>query len=286
MEVLLDWKNKIDAYLQAAADQQSQLSKLNQGSVAIQLETYQLLVKNGGRCTGSTKLSSKDREDDTSRTRDPSSNNERRRQRVAATWQKRKLQMNIEQQASGQSATVQGEQSGWQGQAEGQAQADGRTSRQEATNATTTAIRVNSSRVASTSGQANTCRTRPAVPGSSEDGTEPWTEWRGAYGNLAGIRCILCITASIVLSPYLRKALCVSFVFHDSVPLIALLPCSCCSSDKQLLTCQHHQQTMDCCRACTLSTMRTVSHCSNKHMQVCATRVRSYSVPKLGRGVC
>ena len=171
VEVLLKGKDRTDAYLQAAAHQQNQLSKLNQGSVAIQLETYQLVVKNGGRCSGSAKDSSKDGEDDMSHTHGPSSTNERRRQQVAATWQKRKLQMNIQQQAAGQSPTVQGEQSGCQAQAQGQAQ--GPASQQEATHA---AIRVSSSREASTSEQANTCPIRPAVPGSSEDSPEPWTE--------------------------------------------------------------------------------------------------------------
>lgn len=80
---------------------------------------------------GQLKLSSKDREDDMSHTRDPSSTNERRRQQVAATWQKCKLQMNIQQQAAGQLPTVQGEQSGCQRQAQGQA--EGPASQQEAT---------------------------------------------------------------------------------------------------------------------------------------------------------
>ena len=160
MKGFLEVKDRTDAYLQAVAHQQHQLGKLNQGSVAIQLETYKLGVKNGGRCTGSATLSSKDREDDMSHSRDPSSTNERRRQRVAATWRKRKLQMNIQRQAAGQSPTVQGEQSGCQGEG----QAEGPASQQEATHA---AIRVSSSREASTSGQADTCPIRPAVPGSS-----------------------------------------------------------------------------------------------------------------------
>ena len=211
MEVLLEGKDRTDAYLQAAAHQQNQLSKLNQGSVAIQLETYQLVVKNGGRCTGSAKLSSKDREDGMSHTRDPSSTNERRRQQVAATWLKRKLQMNIQQQAAGESPTVQGEQSG----CHGQGQAEGPASQQETTHA---AIRVSSSRDASTSGQADTCPNRPAVPGSSEASPEPWTECRGAYGTLAGIRCILYGTASAMLTLYLHIATCMSSVFHASPP--------------------------------------------------------------------
>ena len=121
MEALLDGKDKTDAYLQAAAHQQNQLSELNQGSVALQLETYKLVVKNARRCTGSAMLSSKAREGDMSHTHNPSSTNARRRQQAAVAWQKRKLQMNIQQQAAKQLPTVQAEQSGCQGQGQGQA---------------------------------------------------------------------------------------------------------------------------------------------------------------------
>lgn len=44
VEVLLEGKDRTDVYLQAAAHQQNQL------------ETYQFVVKNGGRCTGSAEV--------------------------------------------------------------------------------------------------------------------------------------------------------------------------------------------------------------------------------------
>ena len=252
--------DKTDAYQQAAAHQRNQLSKLNQGSVAVQLETYQPLVKNGGPCTGSAKLSSKDREDDISHTRDPSSNSESRRLQVAATRQKRKLQLHI--------------------------QLDSHRHSKESSLVVRLRVRVRL-RVQHHSRRPLMQPLRPSESTAAER--------QACQGKLTDPKLDLrCLAAQKIAVSHGLSGEVHMIIWQVSDAFFILLQILCCHS-----ICTMQYACMLCFTITSTTTSAnfalivdqapcavTILHCSSKHMHLCMTRMRPCGVPKLGGGVC